>query len=148
MTREPFRLEPKMPVRAYKTYAISSPLTSHTRPARCEEVNCPNYANGWVTKVDTAEPLGVSQAKYITEQSGRHFKTEIAGMFLVFTFPAGQQCFAEHRVPLHREPLYVVRDGDHRGNPTGYQRRHTNAEHWVEDFASHQAELTKEIEKG
>ena len=149
MTPEPFRIEPKMPAHAYKTYAISSPITSHTRPARCEEVNCPNYINGWRTVVATQTDLGVQQAKYIEDQSGRHYTKEMAPLFqTIYTFPAGQQCFAQHRVPLHREPLYVVRDGDHRGNPTGVRRVHAKPEHWVEDFASHQAELSNEIEKG
>jgi len=149
---QPFRITPGLPVQAFKTYALSAPLSTHYRPARCEEVNCPNYAAGWRTVVDVSTDLGQRQAKYITGASGRKFTTngvpDSTDMLVTFTFPPGQQCFASHTVPLEREPIYVVRDGDWRGNPTGRRRQHVRAADWVDDFASHQAELIKEIEKG
>jgi len=148
---QPFRITPGLPVHAFKTYALSAPLSTHYRPARCEEVNCPNHAAGWRTVVDTLQPLGVTQAKYIMERAGRKYTMTgpaSPGATLTFTFPPGQQCFASHTVPLEREPIYVVRDGDWRGNPTGRRMTHVRAADWVDDFASHQAELIKEIERG
>ena len=66
-----------------------------------------------------------------------------------FTFEAGQTCFVEHRVPLEREPLYVVRDGDWRGNPRGTAPRiHTRPDDWVDDFAEHQQRLADRFEQG
>ena len=145
---QPFRITPMLSVGAYKSYALAAPIQTHTRPARCEEVDCPNYLNGWRTLVDTATPLGQRQARYITERAGRSYVASIEGAQLVFTFAAGQQCFAQHTVPLGREPIYIVRDGDWRGNPTGRRRVHVRAEDWVDDFRTHQDALTTEIEKG
>ncbi len=56
-------------------------------------------------------------------------------------FAAGQTCFAaaDHQVALERNEIYVARAGDWRGNPEpGNIRRHSRAEHWVEEFAEHQ----------
>jgi hypothetical protein len=50
---------------------------------------------------------------------------------------------------LDRAPLYVVRDGDHRGNPRGTRDRlHQNPGNWVDDFATHQQAIADEIKKG
>jgi hypothetical protein len=51
-------------------------------------------------------------------------------------------------VPLERQPLLIVRDGDWRGNPTGRRRLHTKPEHWVEDFKEHQGKINDAIERG
>ena len=61
----------------------------------------------------------------------------------VFVFDAGQPCFqaGQHRAPLEREPLYVVRGGDSRGNPTRFRRVHASADSWVDDFATNQDHL-------
>ena len=67
----------------------------------------------------------------------------------VFTFEPGQDCFAQHRVPLERDPLFLVRGGDWRGNPTGLQPyRHHRGEDWVDDFADHQDRIARQIERG
>lgn len=148
---EPFRIAPRMPPSAYKTYALRLPPATHYRKARCEEVDCRANANGWVTHIDVSTDLGQRQAKYVVDKSGRTFleTTSISTPYLrEFRFPPGQQCFADHQVPLEREPLYVVQGGDWRGNPRGEQRVHTRAADWVEDFAEHQARIAAEIEKG
>jgi hypothetical protein len=90
----------------------------------------------------------VRQANYIGNHSGRAFKARLENMMVVFTFPAGQQCFTEHRVPLEREPLYVVRGGDHRGNPREERRVHPRGSLWVEDMQERLGQLTDEIKKG
>lgn len=146
------RLDPVLPVEQMKTYRIAAPLQSHFRDATCEEVDCTHWRNGWQTKVDESTPLGKTQAHYIRNQSGRYFKedrNQEPGI-TVFTFEAGQRCFnyASHKVSLNRPALYVVRDGDWRGNPTGNNRRHVNGDDWVDDFRNHQDKIATQIEKG
>jgi hypothetical protein len=51
-------------------------------------------------------------------------------------------------VRLDRPELYLVADGDWRGNPTGRQRTHQNAADWVEDFGEHQLRIADQVERG
>lgn len=150
---QPFRVEPQLPVQAYKTYELRAPLASHWRPASCAETGCEAYEHGWRTVVDETTPLGQQQAAYIRSRAGRAYREERSdepaqARMTVFVFPAGQPCFraGQHRVPLEREPLYIVRGGDWRGT-TGDQRQ-LNAAAWVDDFATHQNNLAEQIEKG
>lgn len=140
-----------MPVSAYKQYSLHSPET-HWRVGRCEEVVCEAYQNGWITKLDVGTELGQKQYAYITNHSGRRY-TERAynyeGPSIVeFHFEAGQQCFAQHRVPLERDPILVVRDGDFRGNPTGRRHVHSRVDDWVDDFANHQIIIAERFNRG
>lgn len=141
------RAEPALPVAAYKTYGVAAPRATHTRPATCEEVNCPAWRNGWKTIVPTVS----LQADYIRNADhGRHYTetTADAGM-AEFVFPPGQRCFnaANHVTSLHREPIYTVRGGDWRAR-TGPVRRHTRAEDFVEDFALNQQAIADVHKKG
>lgn len=146
----PFRIQPQGPVTAYKTYELRAPLASHWRPATCEEVDCDAYRNGWTTKLDVNTELGRQQAEYIRMHSGRAYAdiTPLNSPLIVLLFRPGQRCFRQHQVPLEREPLYVVRGGDWRGNPTGQVRRHANGDDWVEDFGEHQQRIADQIERG
>jgi len=145
----PTRIAPRLPVEAVQTYAIRAPKGTHHRTASCAEADCPNLQHGWRSVIDEATDLGAAQATYIRRESGRKFTEERdpAGL-TVFTFEAWQRCFAEHTVPLEREPFYVVRGGDWRGNPRGEIRRHANGDDWVEDFAEHQQTLADRLEQG
>lgn len=133
---------------AYKTYAVVSPLSTHFRPATCEEMGCPHYVNGWRVRVEGLPPdllhaARTSGRKYV-EQSVTEGETWLV-------FEAGQACFraSDHRTRIDRPPLYVVKDGDHRGNPRRTKARlHQNPAHWVEDFATHQQAIVDEIAKG
>lgn len=144
------RVEPLMPVTAYKTYRITSPISTHFRPATCAEADCAAYLNGWVSTIDEATVLGQQQAYYIRKQSGRAFAEERLPTGLTqFTFEAGQKCFRDgHQVRLDRPELYLVRDGDWRGNPTGVKRQHANSQDWIDDFGEHQQRLADEMKKG
>ncbi|MEU0465017.1 hypothetical protein ABZ215_13520 [Amycolatopsis sp. NPDC006131] len=139
------RIQPVGTVRDYQTYAIASPRDTQVKAA-CEEVGCANFRHGWRTIVDEATDLGKRQADYIRNQSRRTFREErnAAGL-TVFTFESGQRCFADHRT---RPEVYLVRDGDWRGNPTGHVRRHTRPADWVEDFGEHQQRVVELINKG
>ena len=137
------RVEPKLSSGAFKTYQILSPRATHQRGATCSEVDCQAQAHGWRTEVDEASMLGQMQAHYIRQESGRDFvETRDEHGMTVFTFTPGQRCFARHMVSLDRPELFLVRNGDHRGDPAGGRPfRHRRAEDGVDDCAGHQERL-------
>jgi hypothetical protein len=137
-----FRLEPNMPASAYTTYGVVSPKSTHTRVATCQEVECANHARGWQTQIDTSTELGQRQALYISTQCGRKFTTEQMGVMRIFTFHAGQKCFAEHHVSLDRPPLFTVKRGDWRINSTA---RVVGGQQWLDEFATNQENLSKKV---
>lgn len=144
------RIMPGLPAQAYKTYQIVAPPVSHWRPATCQEAGCGAYERGWQTRIDETTELGARQAHYIRKVAGRRFTVDrsVEGL-TVFTFEAGQVCFQRHQVPLEREPFYFVRGGDFRGNPAGVQPfQHRRGEDWVDDFATHQDRIARQIERG
>ncbi len=142
-----FRIEPKLPVTAMQTYAVSAPAATHWREATCREVDCPMHLNGWQTLVDERTALGRAQAGYIRHKSVRSFSEarDAAGL-TVFTFPAGQTCFRQHRVRVEREEIFIKFPGDHRGR-TG-EARVLRPQDWVDDFAEHQEKLADRLERG
>lgn len=144
------RVEPDLPPRLMKTYGVSAPIPTHWRQASCAEVNCPDYQNGWKTVLDVSIPQQASLADYITHKSGRKFKAQRDGRDtkVVFIFYPEQTCFkaADHRVPLERDPLFVVRDGDYRGY--GATKLFKKPEDWVDDFANHQLNLQDKLSRG
>lgn len=137
-----FRIAPAMPVSAYKTFQVAAPVTQW-RTVSCEDFGCSHFRSGWKTTAQNAE-----QADYIRRHSGRTFEEREPN---VFYFAPGQPCFdaANHRLPLERNEIYIARAGDWRGNPEPHKvRRHTQAVHWVEEFAEHQDWLTTLRERG
>lgn len=129
---------------AFKTYEILAPLPTHFRPATCQEIECAGYVNGWKTTVLPGTP----EHAQVLALKGRYSFTgpvRNADGTESFTFPAGQQCFhrSQHRVPLEREPLYVVRD-ERAAAPV---RRH-RAVDWVDDFANHQQGIADRVKRG
>lgn len=144
------RITPGMPSRAYQTFQITSPISTHTREATCEEVECEQYARGWKMKVDLNTDLGQRQAQYIKYQSGRAFKKISAVDGLVeLEFAANQPCFQQHRVRVDRPEIYRVKGGDFRGNPLKTLTRvHKKPEFWVEEFAENQDRIARAREKG
>jgi len=143
-----FRIEPAMPPHAYKTYAMLSPITTHMRKATCEEVGCDQYRQGWRVHVQALPPDLLHAAR----TSGRRYREEhVAEGQTYLVFEPGQPCFkAEtHRAPIGRPPLFLVREGDHRGNPRGTPTRlYDRPDQWVDDFATHQDNLADELRKG
>lgn len=144
------RFDPKLPVHAMKTYALVQPLRTHTREVTCREVECRGYRLGFSITCDVKSELGQRQAYYIRMHSGRAYTQarQPNTSLVTFTFKPGQQCFATHRVPVWREPLYVVRGGDWRGNPRGERMTHAAPAHWVDDFATHQDRLHTVQQRG
>lgn len=139
---------PKMPPEAYKTYKVLRPRSTHTRVATCAEVECGAYLRGWVTKLDLSTDLGKRQARYIREHAGRAYATISVAPLLVLDFPAGQQCFAEHRVAVERMPIFQVAGGDFRGNPRGTPTVTRTPQDWLDDFGSHQITLAEALRRG
>jgi hypothetical protein len=147
-----------------KTYQVASPITSHRRRADCDdmEVNCAAHRNGWITVVDESTDLGRRQAAYIRQECRpttaelavsagvrRYIESRTPAGWTEFRFPAGQLCFAQHTARLHRPDIFIVRDGDTRGNPRGTDPYiHTEGEHWVEDHAEHHDRIRKIVERG
>ena len=147
--RQPFRIEPVLPVASMKTYGIVAPLATHYRAATCAEVECEAYTHGWLTAVNEVDDLGARQAHHIRRVAGRRFtETRRPDGCTEFRFEAGQKCFRAHQVPLEREPLYVVRGGDWRGNPRAESRQHARPADWVDDFAEHQDRLATRLQQG
>jgi hypothetical protein len=141
------RIEPQGRVQDYKTYQIVSPLSTHWEPATCAQVDCPEYLGGWRMRIEGLPPEMVHAAR----TSGRKYtELEVTADEHWLVFEAGQPCF---RAPLHRrlldkQEIYIARDGDYRGNPTGHVRKHTRPEFWVEDFSEHQDRLARQIQQG
>jgi hypothetical protein len=80
---------------ATRDYVIKFRRDTTVRTA-CEDAGCEAFRNGWETVCDQRTPLGLEQAAYIRQRSGRTF-TELSGTPTVFRFEPGQRCFAEHR---------------------------------------------------
>ncbi|MFI1728182.1 hypothetical protein ACH40E_02865 [Streptomyces acidicola] len=149
MTIQLSRPAPMMDPQYYKTYSVVSPLTTHFRRATCEEIGCPNYLNGWRVRVEGLPPDLLHTAR----TSGRKYvEQRVAEGETWLVFESGQRCFraSDHRTRISdRPPLYVVGDGDHRGNPRGTKPRvHHNPGNWLDDFATHQQAIADEIKKG
>lgn len=139
------RIDPNLPVGAYQTYSISAQRDT-TVVAACEQVGCPAWTHGWDSVIDESTELGRSQAAYIRTQSRRAFReTKTDAGLTVFRFEAHQRCFAEHRT---RPEIYLVRDGDWRGNPTGRRRQHARPADWVEDMQENQGRLAEAQQRG
>lgn len=139
-------MPPRFDPRNYQTYSIHAPLSTHWRKATCVEVACPNYLNGWRVRVEHLPPELLHQAR----TSGRRY-TELAvregETYLVYE--AGQPCFeaSTHRARVERPELYVIRDGDARGNPTG-RRRQVDGVAWNDDFGEHQERIADLMKEG
>jgi hypothetical protein len=148
------RIEPLGPASAYKTYSVAAPRSTHFRTATCKEVECDGYRFGFAAVIDETTELGQGQAYYIRKESGRRFREErLPDGRTMFTFEAGQQCFRSgdtaHMIRLDKPEIYVVRDGDWRGNPRGTEaRQHHSADDWIDDMANHQDAIATRIQRG
>lgn len=115
MDRPLNRVMPKLPAAAMLTHEVAAPLATHWRRATCEEVNCPEYLNGWMLALNGLDEGDIWQAR----NSGRRFREQPTDSGPVLIYEAGQSCFRSftHRLPVDRTPLFIARDGDWRGNP-------------------------------
>jgi hypothetical protein len=131
-----------------QTYSVHAPAETHFVDATCEDVGCDAHAYGWKTIVDTATDRGAGQAFYIRNDRTRsHTEERREDGMTVFLFKPGQRCFTKHRRRTARPEIFVVRDGDWRGNPTGRVQRMRTGE-WLDRFGNHMENLRKTIERG
>ena len=137
-----FRIEPRLPVTAVKTYQ----LTQQMRPATCAEAACPEYLNGWRLRV---EALSAQDVHVATHCGRKYRKVSVTAGETWLVFEAGQPCFraTQHRARVEREERFIIRGGDHRANPQGDIRETTPAG-WVDDFGEHQEVLADRLERG
>lgn len=134
-----------VPTSVYQTFSIRERPDRMVRAA-CEQVGCQGWRHGWQTTVDETTRLGRDQAAYIRHRSGRTFREQkTAAGLTVFRFESGQRCFTEHKT---RPELYVVRDGDFRGNPTGRRRVHQRPVDWVEDMQEQLGKVADDRSRG
>lgn len=144
------RAEPSLGAEHMQTFAIEAPKATHFRPATCGEVSCDMAERGWTMKLDLTTELGQRQARYIKYQSGRRYEIVDQHDGLVeLRFPGGQECFKQHQVRTDRPERYLVKGGDHRGNPRGQLTRvHKKPEFWVEEFQENSSRLNQLKERG
>lgn len=140
----PTRIPPKLPVAAMKTYAIRQQPDRQVKTA-CELANCGQWAKGWETFLNEADPAHAEAADWIRRHSGRTFTESRSGGLTVFRFEAGQRCFKEHRTHPQR---FVERGGDWRGNPRRDLIVHARPANWQESFAEHQDRLAEQVKRG
>lgn len=138
------RVAPLLPAHAMKTFEIRRPLATHYRRARCEEVGCDKNRAGWVMGFDLTQQAKVDAAnliRRIAHHRGLKCRITQVGTTVTFLFPAGQQCLEGHQVPLERDPLFIVRGGDWRGNPRGERYTHSTGDSFMDDWRTSQDRL-------
>lgn len=148
----PAGIQPQGPVQMYRSYQLKQPLATHWTPATCREVECPEFVNGWTTVVDPRTDQGAAAAHYIEHDRSRtHLKTVLPDGRWSYWFEPGQAFFSsdehEHYVPLERDPIAIIRDGDHRGNDTGRVER-VSLDEWVDRFGENQQVLKEAQDRG
>jgi hypothetical protein len=142
------RMKPKMAPKAYRSFEVHNPLTTHYRKVSCKDMECQHHLAGWSSTVDVTTGQGQTWARAI-RASGRRFTVVRDGAHLTFHFPAGQSCFqSPHQVPLGRPEIFVVRDGDWRANPTGRVDKNIRPAEFVERMAENLDTLTGGIQRG
>lgn len=159
INRIPYRVQPRMAEQAYRTFRVEMPRATHWRPGSCEEAGCSRWAKGWKTTFTSGTPEG-ERIRHAIKTSPIRRKYTVARLpegRVEVLFEAGQPCFlqdhptTQHRVPLDRPQIHVVRSGDWRtdaGTRRATRRVHTRAEHWIEEFAENQDRLASIIERG
>ena len=135
-----------------QTHQILAPTHTHFRRASCEEVACRPFLFGFAVLADETTDLGQRQASYIRGDRTRTKPAESReGSITTFTYPPGTPCMqrGEHRTRNDRPELFVVRDGDWRGNPRGTTPYvHANADDWVDDLYHHTSKIIAIKQRG
>jgi len=118
-----------------QTFGLRQRQMPRTRLARCEEVECPQHIHGWRTRLAVTDTARLA----LVASCGRHYTEKVDGEFVEFTFPPGQQCFAEHWT--EKTVLYVVR-GHRKGEAAGVPwQKHSGPDPWLDQFQDNQDRL-------
>lgn len=149
-TNRPWEADPNFPgPEAFKTYQVASPSSTHRRKATCAEVECVKRARGYRAQFDVSTATGRANAHMVEGLKGRRmWSRRVDGSLVTYTFPAGQDCLDVHTVPLERAPLFIVKGGDHRGDPRQVGRRQLRQADFVDDWATHQDNLANRVSRG
>lgn len=145
------RIEPQAGPEFFQTYRIAAPSQTHRKRATCAQVDCAKRKHGYRAQFDVSTVAGRTNAHRIEElgASGRRFFSRVVeGPMVTYTFPAGQDCFDVHTVTLEREPFYIVRGGDHRGNPRQIEPRRLREADFIDHFANNQALIIQRQQRG
>lgn len=141
------RIEPAAGPQHFQTYRISAPSATHRRRATCAEVDCEKRRKGFRAQFDVSTVAGKENALWV--ERGNHrpllYGRTVAGNLVTYTFPAGQDCFDVHSMPLEREPFYIVQGGDHRGNPRGIAPQRLSERSFIEHCQENQAAVIQRI---
>lgn len=137
---------------ATRDYKILLPRDTMVRSV-CEEVRCESWQFGWETICDESTDLGLAQATYIRQRSGRTFTEHqsaaavsatwrpgagtLVRPLTVFRFEARQRCFAEHRT---RPARFLVTGGG--------TRSHVRLGDWLGDLDEHVGRLADGAARG
>lgn len=117
-----YRPEPMLPVTAMQTHQALAPLETHWRKATCEEVDCLAWREGYGIPLKSLddEDLGLIR-QFVQTYKLECVKIEIADGEFHLWFEAGQRCLRAdtHRLRNDDPYIFLTRDGDHRGNPSG-----------------------------
>jgi hypothetical protein len=141
-TKDGQRIMPAGAPYQYTTFGFSQ-LSDRMDVLSCELVECDAWKHGWETTVDERTDLGMAQATYIRQKSGRTYREMKSGPLTVFRFQSRQRCFGEHRT---RPQRFYQRGGDWRGTTSGPVLQ--GPDEWVERFAEHQARQAEDMQRG
>lgn len=120
-------------------HVISRPLSTHTVPATCGQVDCVAWLNGWETQLDLTIPEHQTAADWIrVNRRGQFVEYVNQDGLTCFDFPPGLPCLEAHthRRHLERPPLFVI-------SSMGHTREHVREVDWGEDFAEHHQKVLK-----
>jgi len=147
------RLAPNAGPENFKTFERRAPLSSHWRKATCEEVLCDDYVHGFVLTIDLSTDLGQRQYDYVKHDGSRSCSIHRSGMnMLSCVYRPGNAGFKpthDHRIPIGRPAIFLVAEGDFRGNPRGIPVRvHRTGVDWADEFATHQDKVVTLLQRG
>jgi len=116
-------------IRPTDRYQITWNKDTHFRRATCEEVDCTQFLNGWVTNVIIGSP----QDQYIRQDKSRKsVAVKVDEANIEYYYESGQQCFRTHSVKIDRAPFFTVNQP---GKETGrLHRANIDFDEWTDRF--------------
>ena len=77
----------------------------HFINASCKIVDCPQFLNGWVTRVIIGSP----QEQYVKRDKSRKWTAvKVDDATMEYYYEAGQNCFGTHRMKLEKAPYFNI----------------------------------------
>lgn len=138
---------PRSPGNGHILYRPLDPAADYWRRATCAEVECAGYVHGFLLRIDESTPLGQAQAAYLradtSRRRAREYRDDVG--LTVFEYAPGQRCTSDaddqHRVPIEREPLYILRD-------PRQGRRQVGQTQWVDTLRENTDRYAERIARG